>query len=182
MKRYRDGPLSFRPPEEIRYGTGQCALGPILVAAGDKGIVTIMIRDKAGALLREIRAGFPKATLVRDEKGCKPLVAKVIRYIAAPFKPFDLPLDLRGTEFQQRVWREVQKIPCGQVSTYAQIASAIGAPKAVRAVASSCTRCRHAFAVPCHRVLHGAGASAARRDPQHRRRYRWADYEAGLRK
>jgi AraC family transcriptional regulator, regulatory protein of adaptative response / methylated-DNA-[protein]-cysteine methyltransferase len=152
----------------------------VLVASSDKGIVTIMVRDKADQLLRDIRARFPKAGLVHDEKGCAPVVAKVVRYIAGPFRRFDLRLDIRGTELQQRVWNEVRRIPFGATSTYSTIAEAIGAPKAIRAVANACSRSCFAFAVPCHRVLHKAGASAAnRRDG---RQYRWVDYEAKLKK
>ena len=178
---FRDGPLSRRPPEEIRYGTGKCALGYLLVALSNAGVASILIRGSAAKLLPDLRTQFPKVKLVRDEGACRSVVGKVTNYVASPSGCLDLPLDLRGTEFQKRVWRAVQKIPAGKTSTYSAIAAAIGAPKAVRAVASSCTRCWHAFAVPCHRVLHGVGASAARRDPRHARRYRWADHEANLR-
>jgi AraC family transcriptional regulator of adaptative response/methylated-DNA-[protein]-cysteine methyltransferase len=171
---FRDGPLRFRPPEEIRYGTGKCALGAILVALSGKGIVTIMIRDKAADLARDLQSRFPKAALIRDEKGCKAAVAIAIKYVAAPVGHFGLRLDLRGTPFQQLVLREVLRIPFGQTSDYSAIAEAIGAPKAVRAVGSTCTHNWWAFAVPCHRVLHKGGG---RRDtPQ----YRFADYEAKL--
>jgi AraC family transcriptional regulator of adaptative response/methylated-DNA-[protein]-cysteine methyltransferase len=171
---FRDGPLRFRPPEEIRYGTGKCALGAILVALSDKGVVTIMIREKVADLFRDLQSRFSKAVLVRDEKGCKAAVAKAVKYVAAPVGPFSLRLDLRGTPFQQQVIREVLKIPFGKTSDYSTIAEAIGAPKAVRAVGSTCTHNWWAFAVPCHRVLHKGGG---RRDtPQ----YRFADYEAKL--
>src|SRR5262245_28319930 len=110
---FRDGPLTRRPRETIRYGTGRCALGGLLVASSDQGIVSIMVRDTQARLLRDIGTRFPKADLVRDEKGSKATVAKVSRYIAAPFKPFALPLDLRGTDLQRRVWNEVRKIPFG---------------------------------------------------------------------
>ena len=175
---FRDGPLRRRPPEEIRYGTGKSAVGPVLVACSDKGIVTIMVRQTSAQLLRDIRARFPKAELLRDEKGCAPVVAKVVKYIAAPIGRFRPRLDIRGTELQQRVWNEVRKIPFGETSTYSKIAAAIGAPKAIRAVASSCTRCWLAFAVPCHRVQHSAGANAARDG----RRYRWVAYEMRLKR
>jgi AraC family transcriptional regulator of adaptative response/methylated-DNA-[protein]-cysteine methyltransferase len=175
---YRDGPLRLQQPEEIRYGTGRSAVGPVLVAASGKGIVTIMVRETQAQLIRDVQARFPKADLTRDEKGCAPTVARVVRYIAAPFGRFGLPLDIRGTELQQRVWNEVRKIPFGQTSTYSKIAEAIGAPKAIRAVANSCSRSWFAFAVPCHRVLHKGGASATnRRDG---RQYRWVDYEGKL--
>jgi AraC family transcriptional regulator of adaptative response/methylated-DNA-[protein]-cysteine methyltransferase len=175
---FRDGPLSRRPREEIRYGTGTSAVGPVLVALSDKGIVTIMVREKPAQLIRDIQARFPKADLRRDEKGCAATVAKVLRYIAAPVGRFKLPLDIRGTELQQRVWQEVRKIPFGQTSSYSRIAEAIGHPKAIRAVAQSCSRSWFAFAVPCHRVLHKGGASPGnRRDG---RQYRWVDYEDNL--
>ena len=117
---FRDGPLTRRAPETIRYGTGRCALGALLVASSDKGIVSIMVRDTPTRAIRDLGARFPKANLVRDEKGSKATVAKVARYIAAPFRPFALPLDIRGTDLQQCVWREVRRIPFGETSTYAK--------------------------------------------------------------
>ena len=170
---FSDGPLRRRPPETIRYGTGRCTLGALLVASSARGIVSIMVRDTQSRLVRDLGARFPKASLVRDEKGSKATLAKVARYIAAPFRPFPLPLDIRGTELQQRVWNEVRKIPFGETSTYSRIAAAIGAPKAIRAVASSCSRSGFAFAVPCHRVLHTGRPRAGRQ-------YDWVEYEAKL--
>ncbi len=167
---FRDGPLSRRAPETIRYGTGRCVLGALLVATSDKGIVTIMVRDTRSRLIAELEARFPKAKLV---PGGKATVAKVAKYIAAPFRLFPLPLDIRGTDLQQRVWHEVRKIPFGATSTYSKIAAAIGAPKAIRAVASSCSRSWFAFAIPCHRVLH----TGQRREG---RQYDWVAYEAKL--
>jgi AraC family transcriptional regulator of adaptative response/methylated-DNA-[protein]-cysteine methyltransferase len=168
---FRDGPLSRREPETIRYATGRCAVGALLVAESDKGIVSIMVRDTRAALVRDLEKRFPKATLI--EEGSSAMVAKVARYIAAPFRAFPLPLDLRGTELQQRVWREVRKIPFGETTTYTKIAAAIGAPKAIRAVAQSCSRSWFAFAVPCHRVLHTGGGGEGRQ-------YDWVEYEAKL--
>jgi AraC family transcriptional regulator of adaptative response/methylated-DNA-[protein]-cysteine methyltransferase len=170
---FRDGPLTRRAPETIRYGTGRCALGALLVASSGRGIVSIMVRDTQSRLIRDLGARFPKANIVRDEKGSRAAVAEVGRYIAAPFRPFALPLDIRGTELQQRVWGEVRKIPFGETSTYSRIAAAIGAPKAIRAVASSCSRSWFAFAIPCHRVLH----TGRRREG---RQYDWVEYEAKL--
>ena len=132
-----------------------------------------MVRDTPSRAIGDLGERFPKANLVRDEKGSKAKVAKVARYIAAPFRPFALPLDIRGTDLQQRVWSEVRKIPFGGTSTYSRIAEAIGAPKAIRAVASSCSRSWFAFAVPCHRVLHTAR-------PREGRQYDWVEYEATL--
>jgi AraC family transcriptional regulator of adaptative response/methylated-DNA-[protein]-cysteine methyltransferase len=174
---FRDGPLTRKAPETIRYGTGRCALGALLVACSEQGIVSIMVRDRQARLIRDLAARFPKATLARDEKGCKAVVANVCRYIAAPFRPFTLPLDLRGTELQRRVWNEVRNIPFGRTSTYSNVAQAIGNPKAIRAVASACSRSWFAFAVPCHRVLHtGATPGRARKG----RQYEWVGYEAKL--
>jgi AraC family transcriptional regulator, regulatory protein of adaptative response / methylated-DNA-[protein]-cysteine methyltransferase len=175
---FRDGPLTRRARETIRYATGRCALGALLVASSERGIVSIMVRDAQSRLIRDLGARFPRADLVRDEKGGKATVAKVSRYIAAPFRPFALPLDIRGTDLQQRVWGEVRKIPFGETSTYTRIAAAIGAPKAIRAVAQACSRSRFAFAVPCHRVLHKGGDTAQNRRAG--RQYDWVDYEARL--
>jgi AraC family transcriptional regulator of adaptative response/methylated-DNA-[protein]-cysteine methyltransferase len=178
QRMFRDGPLTRRAPETIRYGTGRCPLGALLVASSERGIVSIMVRDTQSRLMGELGVRFPKARLVRDEAGSKATVAQVARYIAAPLRPFALPLDIRGTELQQRVWSEVRKIPFGETSTYSKIAEAIGMPRAIRAVANSCSRSGFAFAVPCHRVLHKGGATAQnRRDG---RQYRWVDYEAKL--
>src|SRR3954464_15297600 len=94
---FKDGPLTRRAPETVRYGTGRCALGALLVASSERGIVSIMVRDTQSALIRELAARFPKAQLVRDEKRSKAMVANVARYIAAPFRPFAPPLDIRGT-------------------------------------------------------------------------------------
>ena len=175
---FRDGPLTRKAPETIRYGTGRCALGALLVASSERGIVSIMVRDTQSRLIRDLGARFPRANLVRDDKGSKATVAKVGRYIAAPFRPFALPLDIRGTDLQQRVWREVRKIPFGETSTYSRIAEAIGTPRAIRAVAGACSRSGFAFAVPCHRVLHKGDATAQQR--RDGRQYRWVDYEAKL--
>jgi len=123
---------------------------------------------------------LPKARLIRDDKGLRAVVGRVARYIAAPVGRFGLPLDLRGTELQRRVWNEVRKIRFGQTSTYSDIAAAIGAPKAIRAVAQSCSRSWFSFAVPCHRVLHKGADDSVRRRRKDGVQYRWADYEARL--
>ena len=177
---YRDGPLRARPPEQIRYGIGKSALGPVLVALSAKGVVSIMVRNGRARLVGDVRARFPKAELIADQQGCAAAVAKAVRYIAAPIGRFPLSLDLRGTDLQKRVWEEVRRIPFGATSTYSKIAAAIGAPKAIRAVASSCSRSWFAFAIPCHRVLHSGSAQAGRRANREGVQYRWADYEARL--
>jgi AraC family transcriptional regulator of adaptative response/methylated-DNA-[protein]-cysteine methyltransferase len=177
MRMFRDGPLTRREPETIRYATGRCAVGALLVASSEKGIVSIMVRAAQPQLVRDLGARFPKASLVRDEKAMKATLARVARYIAAPLHPFPLPLDIRGTELQQRVWSEVRKIPFGATSSYSTIAAVIGAPNAVRAVANSCSRSWFAFAIPCHRVLHTGATPGRRREG---RQYDWVDYEAKI--
>lgn len=151
-----------------------------MVALTEEGVVSIVIRSAAAKLLPELKSRFPKANLVRDARACRAVIGKVRRYVARPAGCLDLPLDLRGTEFQKQVWREVRKIPAGRTSTYSKIAGAIGAPKAVRAVASSCTRCWLTFAIPCHRVVRAGSADGAGRDAGSRRRHRWVVYEAKL--
>ena len=127
--------------------------------------------------LAEVKQRFPKARLSHDQKACATVLKKVVGYIAAPIGAFRLPLDMRGTSFQRSVWEEVRKVRIGETSSYSRIAEAIGAPKAIRAVASSCSRCMFAFAVPCRRVLHKGGDA---RDANGRRRLRWVEYEARL--
>ena len=174
---FRDGPLTRKPPERIRYATGRTALGPILVACSDEGVVSIIIRGAAVQLFAELKSRLPKARLIHDQKGCGTVLRKVADYVAAPIGAFRMPLDMRGTAFQRGVWEEVRRIPIGESSSYSKIAEAIGAPKAIRAVAGSCSRCMFAFAVPCHRVLHKGGKA---RDANGRRRLRWVAYEARL--
>lgn len=177
---FRDGPLRYRPPEEIRYGTGRCALGALLVATSSKSLVTVMIREKAAHLLRDLQPRFSKAKLVRDEAGCKAAVEKVVGHVAAPYEPLRLALDLRGTPFQLSVFRAVLKIPFGKTSDYSTIAAAIGAPRAVRAVGGTCTNNWWNFVVPCHRVLHKEAADTGKPGRTDGRQYRWVDYEAKL--
>ena len=110
---FRDGPLTPRPAETIRYGIGRCALGALLVASSERGIVSIMVRDTQSRLIGELAMRFPKAKLVRGGARSEAIVAKVGRYVAAPFRPFPLALDIRGSEMQKRVWSEVCNIPFG---------------------------------------------------------------------
>ena len=104
----------------------------------------------------------------------------MVRYISSLFEPFDLSLDMRGTELQQKVVDEVRRIPFGETSNSSKVAEAIGSPKAIRAVASSCSNSWFAFAVPCHRVLHKHAATPTRKKLSGTVQYRWSDYEAQL--
>ena len=148
----------------IRFAVGECSLGSILVAATDKGVCAILLGDKPEALVRELEDRFPKATLIGGDEAFEQWVAKVVGFVEAPALGLDLPLDVRGTAFQQRVWQALRKIPVGSTVTYSQIAKRIGLPKAVRAVAHACATNAIAVAIPCHRVVRNDGSLAG---------YRW---------
>jgi AraC family transcriptional regulator of adaptative response/methylated-DNA-[protein]-cysteine methyltransferase len=152
--RYRAGGAD----EDIRFAVGQSSLGAILVASSDKGVAAILMGDDPDALLRDLQDRFPRARLVGCDAGYERLVAQVVGLIETPAIGLDLPLDVRGTAFQQRVWRALQAIPPGRTASYADIARAIGAPKAVRAVAGACAANNLAVAIPCHRVVRQDGA------------------------
>ncbi|HEU5395958.1 MAG TPA: bifunctional DNA-binding transcriptional regulator/O6-methylguanine-DNA methyltransferase Ada [Verrucomicrobiae bacterium] len=143
--------------EVIRFAVGECALGSILVAASTKGICAISLGDDAGGLVEELRRRFSKAELVAGDKSFGRLVAGVIGLVEKPGKGWNLPLDIRGTAFQRRVWQALQEIPFGATSNYSEIARRIGAPKSVRAVAGACAANPIAVAIPCHRVLRRGG-------------------------
>jgi AraC family transcriptional regulator of adaptative response/methylated-DNA-[protein]-cysteine methyltransferase len=142
---------------EIKFAIGQCSLGAILVARSDKGVCAILLGDDPEALARDLQDRFPKANLIGGDKDFEKLVAKVVGFLEAPALGLDLPLDLRGTAFQQRVWEALQKIPAGETTTYAEIAKRVGAPKSVRAVASAIAANKIAVAIPCHRVVRKDG-------------------------
>lgn len=157
------GPSAYhrntRPPrEEIRFDTGRSVLGEVLVAMTDGGVVAILVGDTAEQLVEDLQERFPAASLFRESLDGGDIVSQVARYIDAPRGILDLPLDLRGTAFQQKVWNAVRTIPAGQTSNYSEIARRIGKPRAVRAVGSACAMNNLAFAVPCHRVLHKDGS------------------------
>lgn len=138
---------------EIKFIVGQCSLGSILVAASDKGVCAILFGDDAASLRRDLEKQFPRARLIGGDSNFAELAAKVIGLVENPRASLDLPLDIRGTAFQHRVWDALRRIPVGSTASYAAIARAIGAPKAVRAVARACATNRIAVAIPCHRVI-----------------------------
>lgn len=158
--RYRRGGAG----ETLRFAVGPCALGHVLVASSDSGIAAILLGDDPAALLGELQDRFRAATLVGGDAGYEATVARVIGLVDAPATGLDLPLDVRGTVFQQRVWQALRAIPPGETATYADIAANIGAPRAIRAVATACAANAHAVAIPCHRVVRRDGALAG---------YRW---------
>jgi AraC family transcriptional regulator of adaptative response/methylated-DNA-[protein]-cysteine methyltransferase len=150
--------------ESIHFAVGECSLGSVLVAATGKGVCAIMLGDEPDALVRNLQDRFPKARLVGGDAGFERLVAKVVGLVEAPGVAIELPLDVRGTAFQQRVWQALRKIPAGSTASYAEIARRIGKPKAVRAVAHACGANAVAIAIPCHRVVRNDGGLSG---------YRW---------
>ena len=158
--RYRAG----GPDTEIRFAVGQCSLGAILVARSDRGICAIAMGDDPDALARELQDRFPRANLVGGDVEFEQWVAHVIGFVEAPGLGLGLPLDVRGTAFQQRVWQSLRAIPVGETASYRDIAARIGAPRATRAVAQACASNVLAVAIPCHRVVRSDGALSG---------YRW---------
>jgi len=142
---------------EILFAVGQCSLGAILVAQSTRGVCAILLGDDPDALVRDLQDQFPKANLVGADRRFEQLIAQVVGFIEAPALGLDLPLDLRGTAFQERVWQALREIPVGSTASYAQIAERIGAPKSFRAVAQACGANSLAVAIPCHRVVRSNG-------------------------
>ena len=142
---------------EILFAVGQCSLGAILVAQSRRGVCAILLGDDPDTLVRDLQDQFPKADLVGADRRFEQTVAQVVGFIEAPALGLDLPLDLRGTAFQQRVWQALREIPLGSTASYAQIAERIGAPKSFRAVAQACGANSLAVAIPCHRVVRSNG-------------------------
>jgi AraC family transcriptional regulator, regulatory protein of adaptative response / methylated-DNA-[protein]-cysteine methyltransferase len=148
----------------IRFAVGECSLGAILVAQSERGICAILLGDDPDALARDLQDRFPQATLIGGDAGFEQLVATVVGCVEAPALGLDVPLDIRGTAFQQRVWQALRKIPAGSTASYTAIARHIGAPHAVRAVAQACGANALAVAIPCHRVVRHDGTLSG---------YRW---------
>ena len=148
----------------IRFAVGECSLGSILVAATDKGVCAIEFGDDPDALVHALQDRFPKAQLVGGDHTFEQLVAKVVGFIEAPAQGLDLPLDIRGTAFQKRVWNAIRDIPAGATASYAELARRIGRPSASRAVAQACASNTLAVAIPCHRVVRRDGGLSG---------YRW---------
>lgn len=141
----------------ILFAVGQCSLGAILVAQSARGVCAILLGDDPDKLVRDLQDQFPRAELVGADQRFEQLVAQVVGFIEAPALGLDLPLDLRGTAFQERVWQALRDIPAGSTASYAQIAARIGAPKSFRAVAQACGANSLAVAIPCHRVVRSNG-------------------------
>ncbi len=149
---------------DIRFAVGECSLGSILVAQSSRGICAIFLGDDPDSLVRGLQDQFPKANLVGGDAGFERLVAKVVGFVEAPALGLDLPLDVRGTAFQQRVWQALRNVPAGSTASYTDVAKLIGSPNSVRAVAQACGANALAVAIPCHRVVRSDGALSG---------YRW---------
>ena len=148
----------------IHFAIGECTLGAILVARSERGVCAILLGDDADALARDLQDRFPNATLVGGDADFEHWVARVVGLVEAPRLGHDLPLDLRGTAFQQRVWQALRAIAPGQTLSYSELAERIAAPTAARAVAQACAANPLAVAIPCHRVVRSDGALSG---------YRW---------
>src|ERR1700674_3692527 len=138
---------------DIRFAVGECSLGSILVAQSDRGICAILLGDDPDSLARDLQDQFPKANLIGGDAGFEQLVAKVVGFVEAPERGLDLPLDVRGTAFQQRVWQSLRKIPAGSTASYTDVAQLVGSPNSERAVAQGCGANALAVAIPCRRVV-----------------------------
>jgi AraC family transcriptional regulator, regulatory protein of adaptative response / methylated-DNA-[protein]-cysteine methyltransferase len=149
---------------EIRFAVGECSLGSILVAQSDRGVCAILLGDDPDELARDLQDRFPRANIIGGDAGFEQLVSKVVGFVEAPALGLDLPLDIRGTAFQQRVWKALREIPAGSTASYADIANLIGSPNSARAVAHACAANALAVAIPCHRVVKSDGVLSG---------YRW---------
>ncbi len=160
-------PTTFRAGgsgTQIRFAVGASSLGAVLVAESDKGICAILLGDDPDELIRDLEDRFPKADLIGGDKAFEKRVATVVGFVEEPRRGLDLPLDIRGTAFQQRVWQALRKIPAGKTVSYTDIARRIGSPQSVRAVAGACAANAIAIAIPCHRVVRNDGGLSG---------YRW---------
>lgn len=146
----------------IQYSVHPCALGFVLVAASERGLCAVSLGSDPDELVRSLQDEYPQAKPANGE--IKQMADCVIRLIEDPTTPFDLPLDLRGTAFQQRVWQALREIPPGETATYSEIARRIGAPGAARAVGQACAENRLAIVIPCHRAIRSDGGLSG---------YRW---------
>lgn len=148
----------------VRYTVGECSLGAVLVAMSDKGVRALSFGDDPESLTRELRDECSDADLVADDAGMKPVLAEVVAFVENPAGGLDLPLDVAGTDFQQRVWQALREIPAGATASYGEIARRVGVPKEAYAVGEACAANMIAVAIPCHRVVRKDGALAG---------YRW---------
>jgi AraC family transcriptional regulator of adaptative response/methylated-DNA-[protein]-cysteine methyltransferase len=150
---YRSGGLQNGTPVTIRYTTAKCPVGRVILAATDKGICWLSFGNTDKEMESALRKEFPKAIIASGEKELAAWMAELQRHFAGEQPHIDLPLDVRATAFQRRVWDALCTIPYGETRSYKQVAEAIGSPTAVRAVARACATNPVAVVVPCHRVI-----------------------------
>ncbi len=150
--------------QAIRFAVGQCSLGAVLVARSERGVCAIWLGDDPEVLVRELQDRFSRAELVGGDAEFEALVARVVGFVEDPRLGLDLPFDVRGTSFQRRVWEALRRVPAGEKVSYADVARALGEPRAVRAVAGACAANQLAVAIPCHRVVRSDGGLSG---------YRW---------
>lgn len=155
----------MRVESEIRFATGTCSLGAVLIAWSERGVCSVLLGDDPRALEGDLQQHFPNSMLTRrGDADVGQLMARLQEFLDSPHGTFDEPLDIWGTDFQRRVWRALQQIPSGQTASYADIARRLGAPGSMRAVAQACAANRLAVVIPCHRVVSRDGALSG---------YRW---------
>ncbi len=142
---------------KIYFALAVCSLGTLLVAQSPIGVCAILLGDDPEQLLNNLQDKFPNAELIGGNDDFEQLVAQVVGFIEAPEIGLNLPLDIQGTAFQQRVWQALRNIPVGETKSYSDIAEKIGQPSAVRAVANACGANMLAVAIPCHRVVRSNG-------------------------
>ena len=157
-------PAARKKNETISYTCGTSTLGVLLMAQSQQGICAILLGDHEDDLVKELMGRFPGANVQPSESAVSELMQQLVKLIEQPTQLLPLPLDIRGTLFQQRVWALLQQIPVGETRSYTQIAQALGAPKAIRAVAGACAANALALVIPCHRVVRSDGQLAG---------YRW---------
>jgi AraC family transcriptional regulator of adaptative response/methylated-DNA-[protein]-cysteine methyltransferase len=149
---------------DVHFAIAESALGAVLVAQSPHGVCAILMDDDPHALRADLQGRFPKARLIEAEAELHSVIARVVAFIEDPAVGLDLPLDIRGTAFQQRVWQALREIPAGTTASYTEIAARLGSPRSVRAVAQACAANALAVAIPCHRVLRSDGGLSG---------YRW---------
>jgi AraC family transcriptional regulator of adaptative response/methylated-DNA-[protein]-cysteine methyltransferase len=160
-------PTNYRAGDantEIRFAIGECSLGSILVAQSERGVCAILLGDDPDELARGLQDRFPRANLIGGDGEFEQLVSKVVGFVEAPALGLDLPLDVRGTAFQQRVWQALREIPVGETASYTDIANRIGSTGSAKEVSEACAANALAVAIPCHRVVKKDGALSG---------YRW---------
>ena len=149
---------------DVEFTIGGCALGKVLVARSPIGVCAILFDSTAEKTEQDLAASFPGNRIVLNNRRLRADLTKILQFIAVPYDPIDLDLDIRGTPFQRRVWDGLRTIAFGKPLTYAQLARRVSGPKSLRAIALACAENPIALAIPCHRVMGHSGSGAG---------YRW---------